>query len=107
MTQFKKKEFVDVLAKNLGEAGLGSTKKGAEATLNVVRDTIIEIIVEHQAGLTLDGVGTFKVPVRPEREYTNPQDRSQKVVKPAHLDLTFKASKTIKDKLAEYEVVEG
>lgn len=102
MAQFNKKDVVDLLAQNLG-----SSKKDAEATLKVVTDTLEEIIVEHQGEFKLGEIGTFKLPIRPEREFANPQDRSQKVVKPAHLALTFKASKTIKDKLAEYEVVEG
>ncbi|MFS0643697.1 HU family DNA-binding protein [Siminovitchia sp. 179-K 8D1 HS] len=98
MSKVNKKELITLLAEELDVKKTEATRIH-DVFVNVLED----LIVEQQAEFKLGDIGTFKVPVRPEREHINPQTGG-KVVKPAHFALTFKPSANIKRELESYEI---
>ncbi|MFJ7982452.1 HU family DNA-binding protein [Lysinibacillus xylanilyticus] len=77
------------------------TSDFAIATLDSVENAYAKAIVAEQANIGFGGLGQFKVEVKAEREYHNPQDTSKKILKPEHLSAKFALSKGFKDTLAQ------
>lgn len=98
MSKVNKGELVGLLAEELG-----TTKKEATEIHDVFVGILENLIVENQAEFKLGNIGTFKVPVQPEREHRNPQT-GDKIVKPAHFKLKFQPSANIKNDLESYEI---
>lgn len=73
-----------------------STVKATEV-IETILDTITTALVENQE-VELKGIGRLKVSNRKERTGINPLTK-EKITIPASKSLSFKASKTIKEKL--------
>ena len=76
-------------------AKTGSTKKGAEASLNAVTEAITEALVKGDK-VQLVGFGSFEVRKRAARKGRNPQTKEEIKI-PASKAPVFKAGKALKD----------
>lgn len=86
----KKAELLAAIAEKTG-----STKKGAEATLDAVISTITEAL-ESGDKVAIPGFGTFEVRDRAAKESTNPATK-EKIHVPAKKVPAFKAAKALKE----------
>jgi len=98
MTEIKKtKELIDFYAETYGV-----TKKQAKEELERFAEFAEKVIVDEQQGFRLGDVGTFKVEVKPEREYGIPNKPGETKIVPQHYALRFQVNKVTKDALKEY-----
>lgn len=75
-------------------------KKNCEDVINALSDVVIESLTEnHDEKITIPGLGTFKVKDVPERtgKVMMGDKKGDTWVKPAHSEITFKMSKSVKD----------
>lgn len=75
-------------------------KKDCEDVINALSDVVIESLTEnHGEKITLPGLGMFKVKDVPERtgKVMMGDKKGDIWVKPAHSEITFKISKSVKD----------
>lgn len=77
----------------------GLTKKDAERVLNATMDTIAEGLVKGEK-IQLSGFGIFEVKEREARIGRNPRTK-ESIQIPASRQPAFKASKTLKDRVAK------
>ena len=89
-----KTELVAVVAE---KAGL--TKKDAERVVNATVDTVVESMKKGEK-VQLSGFGIFEVKTREARVGRNPRTK-ETIQIPASRQPIFKASKTLKDAVAE------
>lgn len=75
------------------------TNDFAVAVLDAVETAYETAIITEQKNVGLGNLGQFKVVVKAEREFANPADRTQTVVKPEHLAVKFGVSKGFKTAL--------
>lgn len=98
MSVLTKKELIDIYAE---KKGLKKNETGA--LLDEVFETLQEIVVEYGAGFRMGDLGTFKVVLKPERTFRNPQN-GETGVKPAHYAVKFATNKNTKETLEALEV---
>jgi len=91
-------ELVTKLAENMG-----TTKKEARETLDVVFKTLEDSLFAEQEGFKLGGIGTFKVEVLAEREYPVPNS-DEKVTKPERYGVKFKVNSAFRKDLEQVKV---
>lgn len=91
-----KEELITLLA-----GKLSSTKTDADNVINQFRDSLIQLIKEHNTeGFRIAGFGTFIVRKRAARKGKNPKTGA--VIDIAErLDVCFKPSKTLKETINE------
>lgn len=77
----------------------GLTKKDAESLISAAFDTITEKLVQGER-VQISGFGTFEVKQREARVGRNPRTKEEIRI-PATRQPAFKASKTLKQKVAE------
>ena len=77
----------------------GLTKKDAERVVNATVDTLVESLKKGEK-VQISGFGIFEVKTREARVGRNPRTR-QTIQIPASRQPVFKASKTLKDAVAE------
>ncbi len=77
----------------------GLTKKDAERVVNATVDTLVENMKKGEK-VQISGFGIFEVKTREARVGRNPRTR-QTIQFPASRQPVFKASKTLKDAVAE------
>ena len=75
------------------------TKKDAECLLSAAFETISEKLIQGEK-VQLSGFGTFEVKEREARVGRNPRTKEEIRI-PATRQIAFKASKTLKQKVAE------
>lgn len=88
----------DILEGDTDSVEIQITKDFGTAVLDSVEKAYVRAIVESQVNIGFGTLGQFKVAVKPERTYRNPQGGSP-VVKPTHLATKFAVSKTFKEVL--------
>ena len=89
-----KTELVAVVAQKTG-----LTKKDAERVVNATVDTVVENLKKGEK-VQLSGFGIFEVKTREARVGRNPRTK-ETIQIPASRQPIFKASKTLKDAVAE------
>ena len=77
----------------------GLTKKDAERVVNATVDTVVETMKKGEK-VQLSGFGIFEVKTREARVGRNPRTK-ESIQIPASRQPVFKASKTLKDAVAE------
>ena len=77
----------------------GLTKKDAERVVNATVDTVVESMKKGEK-VQLSGFGIFEVKTREARVGRNPRTK-ESIQIPASRQPVFKASKTLKDAVAE------
>ena len=77
----------------------GLTKKDAERVVNATMDTVVETMKKGEK-VQLSGFGIFEVKTREARVGRNPRTK-ESIQIPASRQPAFKASKTLKDAIAE------
>jgi len=77
----------------------GLTKKDAERVVNAAVDTVVESMKKGEK-VQLSGFGIFEVKTREARVGRNPRTK-ESIQIPASRQPVFKASKTLKDAVAE------
>jgi DNA-binding protein HU-beta len=77
----------------------GSTKKGAEATINLLVEQINKVLTSG-GQVRIAGLGIFKVSERKARNGVNPKT-GEKIKIPASVAPTFKYSSTVKSAVKE------
>ena len=77
----------------------GLTKKDAEAAFKATFDVIAEQLMQNQR-VQISGFGVFEVKRREARVGRNPHTKEEIMI-PASLQPAFKASKALKQKVAE------
>lgn len=90
----------EILAGDADSVEIRVTKDFATATLDSVQKAYERVLVEKQMNVGFGDLGQFKVEVKPERTFRNPQDGSE-VVKATHLASKFAFTKGFKEVLAE------
>lgn len=106
MAKLAKQDFIAILTEELADtlsADVRITKKFGSEVLEAVERAYERVIIEEQVNVGFGGLGQFKVEVKGERTYRNPQGGAD-IVKPEHLSVKFAVSKGLKEALEATEI---
>lgn len=100
MTVLNKNEFVTAVAEGFSTDEQKMTKVDAEKLIETFTDVIEDIFFAQQKGIRLGGIGTLRPTIVPERDHRVPST-GEKITKPEHYALKFKANAALKRDLAK------
>lgn len=106
MAKLAKQDFIGILNEELAETlstDVRITKKFGNEVLEAVERAYERVLTEEQVNVGFGNLGQFKVEVKSERTYRNPQGGAD-IVKPEHLSVKFAVSKGLKEALASTEI---
>ncbi len=83
----------DLFIKELTQQGF--TEAQAKTAYDVFGKILKHEMTEGDGYARIAGVGSFKRVLRKGRAYSNPQDRTQKIVKPDRYDVRFNSDKSL------------
>ena len=86
------------LIKAVGERVDGATNKLVDEVLNAYADVVLETLKNDKTEkIALPNIGTFSVKEVPERRGVSALGEKKEWVKPAHSEIAFKITKSIKE----------